>query len=130
MKILHFLGELGLKFHIWAHWPKIRKICLSPVFFNLLMLNETFLAHWPQKGYKLRHYGLLWVLNTFLALSYPGKTDYDNTTCLRFFFKIFVKLGILDQNVSLYNLSIHVFYSIYYFLGFLKYVQLFKNVFC
>ena len=52
LEILPFLGGLGADFHI--------------------------LAHWPQKGYKLRHHGLLRVLNTFLALSYPGKTDYDN----------------------------------------------------
>ena len=26
-----FWKELGPNFHIWAHWPKIRKICISSV---------------------------------------------------------------------------------------------------
>ena len=29
--ISSFLGELGSKFHIWAHSPKFRKICISSV---------------------------------------------------------------------------------------------------
>ena len=45
--------KLGTDFHIWVHWPKIKK------------------------DYKLRHCGLLGVLNALLALSYPGGKDYD-----------------------------------------------------
>ena len=34
-----------------------------------------------KKVHNLRHYGLLGVLNTMLAFSYPGETDYDKKPC-------------------------------------------------
>ena len=54
-EILPFWGalELIMNMDIWAHWLKIKK------------------------GHKLRHCGLLGVLNTLLAHSYPGGKDYD-----------------------------------------------------
>ena len=53
LEILPFGGGLGADLHIWAHWPKIKK------------------------GHKLRHCGLLGVLNTLLALYYSGGKDND-----------------------------------------------------
>ena len=95
------MGSLGAYFHIWAHWPKMNKC------------------------HKLRHFGLLGVLNTLLAFSYPGETDYDFSK-----YKFFVKFLICaywTKNCP-YNLSLHVVYSIYYFPGFSKYV-FFKTFF-
>ena len=34
LKFYPFWGELGLNFYIWAHWPKIRKICISSFHLN------------------------------------------------------------------------------------------------
>ena len=54
LRNLTLLGGLGVGLYIWIHWPKIEKY-----------------------GHKLRSYGVLEMLNTFLVLSYLGETDYD-----------------------------------------------------
>ena len=98
------MGSLGAYFHIWAHWPKMNKC------------------------HKLKHFGLLGVLNTLLALSYPGETDYDFSK-----YKFSVKFLICaywTKNVTGLRIWVckHVIYSIYYFPGFSKYV-FFKTFF-
>ena len=102
LEIFTFGEGLGADFHIWAHWPKI------------------------EKGHELRHCDLLGVLNTLLALFYPGGKGYArNSMFLKYMFRK-IYLCILGQKCnSPHNLSLHVFYSIYYFFGFSKYVYLF-----
>ena len=150
---LPYFGELCLIFIFVPISPKSKNQHKFN-YLNLLMLNETILempygqlnfgknnlklyllggpgSWFPYLGplaqnkkecHKLRYYGLLGVLNSLFAFSYPGGKDYDKNPVLN--------LCLLSQKCnSPYNLSLHVVYSIYYFLGSSKYVYLF-HVFC
>ena len=78
LKFHPFRVNWGPTFHIWAHYPKIKKIKKKFDSLNLLMLNETILEM-PhcQLNCGEDKLGLLGVLNTLLALSYPEGKDYD-----------------------------------------------------
>ena len=105
------MRELGLNFYIWASWPKIENphkfsslkllildetileitYCKSNFgknkleflpFWGVFELISIFWVHWTKiKGHKLRHYGLLGVLNTLLALFHTGETDSGKKPC-------------------------------------------------
>ena len=39
--ILPFLLDVGPNFHIWASWPKIKKVRISSVLLAFLIVNDT-----------------------------------------------------------------------------------------
>ena len=79
-----------------------------------------------KKGHKLRHCGLLGVLKILLALSYQGRSPMF----LKYISSKISYLCILGQKCnSPHSLCLHVVYSIYYFLGFSKYIYLFFKSF-
>ena len=81
------MGSLGAYFHIWAHWPKMNKC------------------------HKLRHFGLLGVLNTLLAFSYPGETDYDFWKC-KFFVK-FLICAYWTKNVTVLTIWVSMLFTVF-----------------
>ena len=74
----------------------------------------------------MRHCGLLGVLKILLALSYQGRSPMF----LKYISSKISYLCILGQKCnSPHSLCLHIVYSIYYFLGFSKYIYLFFKSF-
>ena len=95
-----FLGSLGADFHIWVHWPKIKK----------MPQIETLWSSWSVK----------YLVSPLLP---RRKRLWQENLC--FLDICLVKFLICAYYASPHSLSLHVVYSIYYFLGFSKYVYLF-----
>ena len=85
----YLLGGLGADFRIWTHWPK-------------------------KKGHKLRHCGLLAVLNTLLALSYPGGKYYDKKSCfLNICFVKFLICPYWAKNLTVLTVWLSMLFTIF-----------------